>query len=73
MPKMVRTPGHHLVYPPRADTRVCFFVSKTIDPDNGETKEHSADLWLSRHVLNSTRYTSTFGHRGISCRHSKLT
>lgn len=44
MPTTLRSPNYHLVYPPHVDTRVCFFVSKVLDRDCWETKEHSPDL-----------------------------
>ena len=44
MPTTMRPSNYHLVYPPHENTRVCFFVSKVLDQDSWETKEHSADL-----------------------------
>ncbi len=44
MPTTVRPPNYHLVYPLRHDTRVCFYVSKVLDPDKWKVKEHSPDL-----------------------------
>ena len=44
MPTSVRPPNYHLIYPLRPDTRVCFYISKALDPDKWKVKEHSPDL-----------------------------
>ena len=44
MPTTIRPPNYHLVYPLRHDTRVCFYVSKVLDPNKWKVTEHSPDL-----------------------------
>ncbi|KAF4546999.1 Hypothetical protein D9617_74g064610 [Elsinoe fawcettii] len=44
MPTSIRPPNYHLYYPLSKDTRVCFYISKTLDTDRWTVKEHSPDL-----------------------------
>lgn len=44
MPTSVRPPNYHLFYPLHSDTRVCFYVSKELDPDQWSVQEHSPDF-----------------------------
>ena len=44
MPTSVRPPNYHLFYPLRSDTRVCFYVSKELNPERWAVHEHSPDL-----------------------------
>jgi hypothetical protein len=44
MPTTSRPPNHHLIYLLSKETRVCFYVSKAINQNEWETKEHSPDL-----------------------------
>ena len=36
--------GFHLLYRPNRDTRVCFYINNTIDPDSWEVEYRSADM-----------------------------